>query len=261
MPLALPESIRTLMEDLASGLRFTLGDRLIGLYLGGSLSLDDFYENSSDLDFLVVTDGPLSPEDLLAIGMLHEELRSRHPYAARLEGDYAPLSVLTPQGPSEPVPGCEGGRFLPRVGEIMISADDMWLMREDGIAFYGPDARDLLPAVEPDQVRSAVRHLLLEGLDCCDTPEDAAAATLCLVRSHYALEVGMPVSKTCGAAWALGHLDARWHRLIETALAVRTRPPTPEEALLLSCELPELERTLRGNLAPTSAANHALAEH
>lgn len=219
----LPDAIHSLMHNLAAGLRKILGERLVGLYIGGSLSLGDYVEASSDIDFLVVTDGPLSPEDLLAVGIYHRELLRSHPLARRLEGDYAPRQVLAPTGTTCPVPGCERGIFLPKVGEIMLSADTIYNLREDGITITGPSPRILLPPVCGDQVRLAVRMVLADGPFFCASSEEIADQLLDLCRSLYTLERGRPASKAEGAAWARSHVEERWLPVIEAAVTARQR--------------------------------------
>lgn len=245
MPLTIPGSVTRLMQDLARGLRTILGVRLIGVYLGGSVAAGDFAEATSDVDFLVVTDGPLSLEDQLAIALLHKDLRHRHTVAVRLEGDYAPSEQLVPGGTRDPVPGCEKGKFLPRVGEIMLSADNILDMRNNGISFAGPASAEVLPAVSKDEVRVAVRTMLCDGPGPCDTPADFADEVLNLVRSLCALESGQPTTKGFGAEWGLSRLDKRWHPVIRSALAIRQGSGTPEDAERLERELPLMDRSLR----------------
>jgi len=245
MNLPLLDPVRTVMQSLASGLRSILGARLIGLYLGGSFSLGDFWEATSDLDFLAVTDGPLSPEDLLAIGLLHRELLQTHRLASRLEGDYAPRQTLIAEGTTVPVPGCERGIFLPRVGEVMLSADNIYNLREQGIAFAGPPPCQALPAVSREQVRAAVRTMLAEGHGTCESPHEAADNLLSLCRSLCALETGEPTTKSQGADWARSRLEEHWVPVIEAAAAARRRGITEhwDEQLWLSVR--ELDLLLR----------------
>ncbi|HYF80755.1 MAG TPA: aminoglycoside adenylyltransferase domain-containing protein [Symbiobacteriaceae bacterium] len=245
MSTLLAESIRSTMQALADGLYFILQDRLLGVYLGGSAAMGDFAPESSDLDFLVVTRGELSLEDAVAIKLLHQDLLRRYPDAVRLEGDYAPHEVLVPEGTTEPVPGCEKGKFLPKVGEIMLSADNIADMRDHGVSFFGPPPADLLPAVMPEQVRAAVRTMITEGLDPFDSPVEAAANLLNLVRSACSLECGRPVTKSEGAAWGLAHLGHEWHEPIAAALAVRSGQEEPGYADMIMSAVPALERWLR----------------
>jgi len=241
----LPEPVRSTMRALTAELVSVLGDRLVGVYLGGSAATGDFCESSSDLDFLVVTDGPLTMEDLLALKLIHQDLLKKYPYAARLEGDYAPWESLTPEGTTAPVPGCEVGVFLPRVGEIVLSADNMYDMRENGIAFYGPAPREVLPEVSPDHVRAAVRAQLAQGPGPSETPKEMAAELLNLIRRVWVLETGIPVSKSKAAAWAMSHLNPEWWPPIQAALAIRCGKGTAADEALVRKALPKLEQELR----------------
>ena len=232
-----PDPVRVTLQALTDGLFAILGDRLVAVYVGGSLAMGDFCLASSDIDFLVVTRGHLNLEESLAVELLHKDLLKRYPDAARLEGDYAPLAVIVPEGTTEPVPGFERGKFLPRVGEIMLSADNIANMRDSGIAFFGRPPAEVLPPVSSAQVRTAVRAMLKEGLAPCESPKEVASALLSLVRSGCALEKGVPVTKSEGAHWGLTHLPARWHMAIRAALAVRCAGATAaDEACLLEIE-------------------------
>jgi hypothetical protein len=150
-----------------------------------------------------------------------------------------------PEGTTEPVPGCEQGKFLPNVGEIMLSADNIADMRDHGICFFGPPPTELLPAVTPDQVRAAVRTMLAEGLDPFESTAEAGTNLLNLVRSACALERGCPVTKSEGAAWGLANLSPEWHDAIAAALAVRCGQNAPGYAELIMTAVPSLERWLR----------------
>lgn len=241
----LPSAVEIVMHALAQGLATILGDRLTGVYLGGSAAAGDFEASTSDIDFLVVTDGPLSPEDEIAVSQLHRELLERYALASRLEGDFAPLALLVPHGTLAPVPGCERGVFLPRVGEVMLSADNLYDMQERGLPFYGPAPSEILPTVTEQDVRNAVQESLLAGPGPYETPAEAAGEVLDLVRSLCALELGTAVTKVAGARWGLDRLGERWHSVIEAALAVRRGCSTPEQVRLVQDRLPEMEQALR----------------
>ncbi len=245
MPQHLPKPIRRIMKALTDGLVTILGSRLVAVYVGGSAASGDFQEATSDVDFLVVTRGRLSMEDALAIKLLHQDLLREDPFAVRLEGDYAPLELLVPEGTREPVPGCEQGVFLPRVGEVMLSADNIMDLRENGVVIYGPHPREVLPPVTPDQVRAAARtHLEMEFFTG-ETPTEAAAALLGLLRSACALETGMPATRLDGAEWGLTRLDGDFHPAIRAALAVLRAEATALEVERVFTALPQVEQLVR----------------
>jgi hypothetical protein len=114
--------IPPVVAALADSLARVLGKRLVGVYLGGSISMGDFAPATSDFDVLIVTEGHLAPQDIRAIDALHRRLARDDSDARRLDGDYAPRHLLVPQGTRAPVPGFQRGHFAPDVQEIMLSA-------------------------------------------------------------------------------------------------------------------------------------------
>lgn len=241
----LPGPIQSTMNDLTSGLLTILGSRLIGVYLGGSLALGDFADSTDNLDFLVVTDGPLSPEDLVGMSQLHRELRDRHPYASRLEGDYASLEVIVPTGTACPVPGCERGVFLPRVGEVVLTSLTLETLRQRGIIVYGAHPREVLPPISPAEIRQAAADLLTELPRAGATPAETAALLLNRLRSAQSLETGELSTKSGAVEWALSRLDPSWHGTIKAAVAMRLGEATPEDEALLEHNVPDLINLLR----------------
>lgn len=245
MPPRLPPQVRGTLGDLADGLRAALGARLMAVYLGGSAVMGDFSEASSDLDFLVLTDGVLEADHLRALAELHNALRAGWPYGDRLEGEYAPRELLTAEGTREPVPRCERGRLLAVAGEVTLTAENVYNLREHGFTLHGPEPKKLLPRVTEDQVRAAVRAALQEGPGPVGTPDAAAGAVLHLLRSACALELGRPATKSAGAEWALSRLDPAWHPPVRAAVAVRNGGAAPGDGRLVLEALPELHALLR----------------
>lgn len=209
----------TVVSAFADNLRTTLGNRLIGVYLGGSFSMGDFVEDVSDYDVLVVVAEPLSPADLAALSALHERVLGMLPDAVRLEGDYAPRGWLTPEGTRKAVPWFRGGRLQPQ-SEFMLSADNIANMRGGAIVVAGLPVEEVLPRVTPEQVRAAVREML-KNVKVCATEAKAADEILALLRSMRALETGAPATKSDGVNWGLTNLDEPWHSLVKRADAVR----------------------------------------
>lgn len=227
------EGLPVVVMAFAESLRASLGDRLIGVYLGGSFSLGDFVANVSDYDVLVVVADPLLPPDLVALSALHERVLCAYPDAVHLEGDCAPRAWLTPEGTREAVPWFRGGRLQPQPA-FMLSADNIANMGTAAIVVAGLPVSDVMPRVTPEHVRDAVRAML-EDIDACETEAQAADEILALLRSMRALETGAPATKSEGVKWALAHLDKAWHPLVKRADAVRRgSTPGPDEDTLRS---------------------------
>ncbi len=106
------------------------------------------------------------------------------------------------------------------------------LLREHGIVVAGPEIRDLIDPVSPDDLRGAVRGVLsafwakqIDDTAWLSPPEYQAFAILTMCRAMHALAHGTIVSKPAAAAWAQKAFDPIWRETISAALAFRPGLP------------------------------------
>jgi hypothetical protein len=219
------------VERLLDGVVEAIGDDLVGLYLGGSLGLGDFDPASSDVDVLVATARALPEAAVERLRRLHGALHAEGGWSARLEVVYLPLATLHRFDPRDtaryPFGASDREFALGRQGPTWVL--DRWVVREHGLVVAGPDPRELIDPIGPDELRAAVRasltgHWALEGQDVAWLrPRNYQAfAVLSMCRDLYALEHGTLVSKPAAAAWATRRLKPPWPALIERAMAWRS---------------------------------------
>jgi hypothetical protein len=230
--LAAYPDVNVVLHTLRAGAQSVLGDHLIGLYLYGSLASGDFNPQTSDIDFVVVTDTDLSAELIHDLEALHVRLwASGLKWAAKLEGAYVPLPTLRcHDSNATPCPTINEGRFyLDRLGSDWII--QRYILREYGAAICGPSLKSSIDPVTPDDLRYAVTGVLREWWrPMLDDPrflrnrEYEAFAALTMCRALYALECGDIVSKPTAARWARQTLDDRWAELIDRAVAWPQEP-------------------------------------
>jgi hypothetical protein len=224
--------VNAVLALLLDGAQSALGDHFSGLYLHGSLASGDFNRQTSDIDFLVVTDAELSGNLVRDLAALHVRLwNSGLKWAAKLEGAYVPQLALRRHDPlAGPCPTVNEGRFYldPQGSDWIIRR---YILREYGVAVCGPPLKSAIDPVTPDDLRHAVARVLREWwAPMLDDPrfirnrEYEAYATLTMCRALYALEYGNIVSKPVAARWAQRALDNRWARLIDRALAWPEEP-------------------------------------
>jgi len=221
--------VNEILNLLLTKVKEILQGDFIGMYLYGSLSSGDFNPETSDVDFLVVTSLELSAEKIAALESMHEEIRaSGLKRAARLEGSYIPKNLIR----HHDLDGAacltvnEGNFFVDRRGSDWII--QRHIIREYGVIIEGPDPKTLIDPVTPEEIRSAVHGILQEWwFPMIDDPSwlekhgsnyhGYAVITMC--RAMHALEHGTIVSKPVAVRWAKENLGARWHSLIEQAVA------------------------------------------
>ena len=222
--------VNLVLDRLLAGARVTLGEHFIGLYLHGSLAYGDFDPATSDLDFLVVTDGPLPEETFTALGALHAALRADGSHwAQKLEGAYLPEEALRRHEPNAaPIPwlGVDGHFARETLGSDWII--QRWILREKSLPVFVPPLKELIDPVSADELREAVKYSLREWWSPpFPSPERfqssayRAYAVLTMCRSLYVLARGAVASKPGAARWAQGTLTEPWADLAARAAAWR----------------------------------------
>ncbi len=235
--LKIPGSVLSLLENFKKGVPKCLKADVIAMYVYGSLVMNDFVSESSDIDFLVIVKAMRS-ESALRLENLHATLES-HPYGKRLEGDYIPLSQLSLKGGSGTC--CGYYDTFKQVPGDMISPDTLMTILDSSITLYGPPPEEILPPVKEEDIKAYMAKTLPEYREEFInpkryTPQELASEVLNMCRSYHAFLNGEIVSKSCAAAIALKELPERWHPLIEAALKVRSGSESPTHNNLLKEE-------------------------
>jgi hypothetical protein len=221
--------VNDVLRTILSGARVILGQRLLAMYVEGSLALGDFDPADSDIDFVIVTDGKLAGDTFDALRVMHARFAaSASRWATEIEGSYLPLTALRHFDPRH--------TWFPRIqrdpGEqlrIEEHASDWvihrYVLREYGITLVGPAPHTLIDPVDPDELRRAMiaymRHEWWASL-LADPPRLHKSGAhryviLTMCRVLYTLEHGAVVSKPAAARWAARGPAVRWRALIERA--------------------------------------------
>lgn len=221
--------VNALLAQLLDGARGILAEQFVGMVLYGSLSSGAFNPATSDVDFVVVTEGELPAESVAALEGLHQRLWAEGSHwAAHLEGAYIPRAALRRYDPATPpAPTVNEGRFY--VGGF--GSDwviQRHVMREHGVVLAGPPPASLIDPVTPGDLRHAVAGILREfWARAVDDPaflrrtDYRAFAVLTMCRALFALQRGAIVSKPAAARWARDALPPRWRALADQAAAWR----------------------------------------
>jgi predicted nucleotidyltransferase len=224
--------VNALLRTLLSEVRAILGAGFLGMYLSGSLAMGDFDE-SSDIDVLVVTADALPEEVVSALAGMHERLSAANPrWGVELEVSYIPWRAVRRYDPADDLHPYIGRGESLRIEEHGREWDiQRHMIRERGIVLAGPVARTLIDPVLPDDLRRAVLVTLREVWpqhfhDPTELHPRGYRSYIVLTgcRMLYTLEHGTVASKPVAARWAQDALGSRWATLIEWAVAARRAP-------------------------------------
>ncbi|MBO3749671.1 nucleotidyltransferase domain-containing protein [Streptosporangiaceae bacterium NEAU-GS5] len=205
-----------------------------GLYLVGSVALDDFRPPVSDIDFVAVTSRRLDPGDLAALRDVHDRLRRARP-RPYFDGSYVTWDDLSIRAvDSGPGAGVHEHRLQPNDR----SADPVtWhTLAGHGVACRGPDPTDLKIRTDPwdlaawtDANLDSYWRPLITG--AAKLPTRWGLATLVpygtvwivtgVARLHYTLATGGITSKAGAAVYARRRFPERWRRIATEALRLR----------------------------------------
>ncbi|MFH1523651.1 MAG: aminoglycoside adenylyltransferase domain-containing protein [Chloroflexota bacterium] len=223
--------VNAILNVLLPDVQEILGDQFVGLYLHGSLAYGDFDPQTSDIDFLVVTESNLAAEIFANLREMHAQLfNSGLAWSQKIEGAYTPKDILRRHDTTHsPLPwlGVDGHFALERLGSDWTI--QRWILRERGVVVTGPPPKPMIDPVSAEDLRNAVHTNLcdwwtppLPSSERFQNDDYQVYAILTMCRSLYVLESGRIASKPEAAKWAMGVLGYPWHELI--TLAATWRP-------------------------------------
>ncbi len=226
--------VNEILNLLYTNIKSIVQDQLVGMYLFGSLANGDFDEYS-DIDVLVVTDGEIQESTFSALKNMHMEMaKIDSPWDVQQEVSYIPQNALRRFDPPNNLhPHLDRG-----TGEVlhMIAHESDWIiqrhiLRERGIVITGPDLKTLIDPVSPNDLRQAVIDVLPLWINpILDDPSEIkkrgyqSYCVLSLCRMLYTLQNKAILSKPAAARWAMETLGVKWKPLIERAIIGRQNP-------------------------------------
>lgn len=226
-PLDTPE-IRALLDQLQSRIHAILGEKLVGLYLVGSLVVGDFEPAVSDIDLIALTTTELSPPEAAALEAMHAGVAAQYPrWDDRIEVIYVARDNINLRKPAHPIavisPGEPFHVFEARGSDWLIN---WYVLYENGVALYGDDPRMVVTPVALDELLPSLKRQLAE-FEQWVTPDlhrgGQAYAILTMCRALYTFRQRGFVSKPQAAGWAAVELPD-WSSLILRALEWRLVP-------------------------------------
>jgi hypothetical protein len=230
-----PAQIRPLLEEYICSLDKELPGFVTGLYLHGSIALDAFNEDHSDIDFIAFISRQTTDDDFERLTEIHQEIAARYPRWA-LEGSYLQWDNLGRlEDTTVPSPVHHDGK-LERAQKFDVNSVTWWVLKNRGITLVGPSPESLDLVVDWDVLVTRMkRNLNTYWASFTKKPKLIAWlysdygvqwVVLGVLRQYYTFVEGDITSKTGSGEYALIHLPSRWHRVIREAIRIRAQEPT-----------------------------------
>lgn len=225
MPLTPYTDIDGLLNSLLDRIRGTLGGKLVGIYLYGSLVTGDFDRESSDIDLFVLTSVDIDEQEFERLRETHKAVVAEWPeWDNRVEIAYFSVAALKTLdshrsriaviSPGEPFHFKEAGE------DWLINR---WVLREKGVALFGPPPKELIEPISKEAFLHYVRVQAEEWRPYIYSVSERcgqAYAILTMCRALYAYENAEQASKKEAARWAEARLP-QWATLIRQAIVWR----------------------------------------
>ncbi|MDP9358882.1 MAG: DUF4111 domain-containing protein [Chloroflexota bacterium] len=223
-------AVNPVLATLQSEMHHTLGRKLIGLYVYGSLVTGDFDLALSDLDLAAVLATDLAADEFARLGQMHAAIGRDYPaWEDRIEVGYISVANLRPFDPRCTIAVISPGEpFHLRVAEHGW-VFNLHVLREQSLTLFGPVPTTLIDPISQEQLAHALRERMIEWRAWTDDHEpivrrkDQAYAILTMCHALYAHRHGAFVSKREAAFWAMGE-QPEWASLITDALRWRAAP-------------------------------------
>jgi hypothetical protein len=217
--------INELLADLVAQMQAVLGQKLVGVYLYGSLVWGDFDRESSDIDLVVAVSADLDEQEFDALDQMQRGFVEQYSFwEGRIEIAYISTAALqTFKSHNSQIAVISPGEPF-----HIKESDPGWLMnwymvQEQGRILFGPPPATLIdPISRSEFIQTVKRHADRWGEwvhDSRNRPSQAyAILTMC--RALYTGMHGTQVSKRKAAVWAAHELP-EWAGLINSALLWR----------------------------------------
>jgi predicted nucleotidyltransferase len=228
-PTPYPE-VNSLLEAILTAIRSELGDKLLGLYVFGSLVTGDFNLARSDVDLAAVLTADLDDEEFARIERMHARIASEYPIwndrievgyiAERNVRDFDPKCTIAITSPGEP--------FHRRTAEYgwLLHLDQL---RRQGLVLYGPPPESMIAPIPHEEIMRVLKNGMKLWRDWTFDPEPEmphsaqAYAIMTMCRALHTYRTGEFVSKNEAVRWAAEELP-EWSQLIRDSVKWRESP-------------------------------------
>ncbi|ARJ24549.1 DUF4111 domain-containing protein [Bacillus sp. ISL-8] len=227
---ALPTEVRQLMERYTVELKEIFSDeKIVGVYIYGSIALGAFHIETSDVDFVTVISDSVNEAEKQQIIELHKKI-SKSTLGKRMDGMYIPLADLGKYNHEiNEYVYCADGKA--DIGHWDINAVTWWTLKNQGITVSGKKVEDLSFQIKWDDVVNTMKYNVEHyWFEKAKRPylffieEWVESAVVTMGRILYTLDHKTIVSKDRGLQYMLELYSHKWEPLLREVERMRQNP-------------------------------------
>jgi hypothetical protein len=226
----IPERIHPTLEHYVFLTNKELPDFLAGFYIVGSIALDGFNEQYSDIDFVAVLNRKACQADIEKLMAIHKTLEKGFP-RWKLSGCYIQIHDLGHfENEMETHPYYHDG-ILHEKGYFEINSVTWWILKNHGIAITGQEPAELPFIVDWNLLIARMKDNLNSYWVSWTNRIDRFLVMLSdrgiqwtvsgVLRQYYTFRESSITTKTKAAEYALTCLPGQWHLIIQEAINIR----------------------------------------
>jgi hypothetical protein len=237
--MGLPRQVEMVLYDYINSLDEYFPNTIDGIYLHGSVAINAYEDNSSDIDFLTVTNRRLSEEDSEALSFIHHALSLKYS-KPEMDGVYIYWEDLKEMH-SQTTYDSRKYQFynngVLHFGHYFnFNPVTWWILKNNGIKViervcknieFEVTTLDLVSYVHSNMNSYWLNYIqhVEENKEIILTSQNIDTeiewAVLGLLRQYYSIKEQDIISKLAAGTYGLSHLPRRWHTIIQEAINIR----------------------------------------
>lgn len=228
--LRIPQPVRLVIENYTSLVSQQLPGWLDAFYIVGSIALDEFNEQFSDIDFIAVLHRKPTSKEIDGLHHVHQAIERNHP-RWKMSGSYIQSSNLGKlDDEMEPHPHYHNGVLHPN-NSYELNSITWWELKNRGITVLGEEPQNLPFMVDWDRLVSWMKENMNSyWVSWTNRPIRVLSlyadwgiqwAILGVLRQFYTFKENSITTKIRAGRYALDCLPVRWHKLIQEAIRIR----------------------------------------
>lgn len=231
----IPIIVENVLNDYVDLVNERIPNMLEGVYIQGSIALNAYVKDSSDIDFITVTNRRLLEEEAEVLSEIHSRIAEKY-RKPELDGVYILWEDLGKLETCDNVyPFYNGGELSYGVHFNPIT---WWLLKTKGINFIGPERTSLTFEIQSkhlvsyvtenmnsywaqrtQRIENAIEDLI--NLPTEDIDNEIEWSVLGLLRQYYTIKEHEIISKLGAGEYGLLHVPEEWHLIIKEAINIR----------------------------------------